>query len=317
MYRFRESVDLIRPIYRSKKTIDNTRAIFRSYDPLHESIVDEFSWEQADILDIPSLERVMRGVEQVYHCAGIIEGSFRKLKQINVKGTKNMINVSLHAGVDRFCHVSSIAALGDPLQNKAIDEDDHFNLDGKNTYYAISKFGAEMEAWRATQEGMEVIIVNPGVILGEGNWNYGSSRIFKEIYDGNKFFTAGSSGFIDVRDVVMIMYKLMSSKLMNERFILVAHNRSYKNVLDDIAQSLEKKHPSIKLSKWILQIIAILSFPIRKLGIRGITLRDVDSLTSNTTYSAKKLSHHLEHQFTPIDETIDRVGNYYKKSYSQ
>ncbi|AGC76185.1 nucleoside-diphosphate-sugar epimerase [Nonlabens dokdonensis] len=314
LYRFRESGKNITATYRDINSLDKTREIFESYKKGASTLVDSFQWIQADILEIPSLEKAMQNVRIVYHCAAAVgDHSFEEIKNINMRGTENVVNVALSSGVKKLCHVSSIAALGDPIGEKEVNEEDFFNLDGLNTNYAITKFGAEMEAWRATQENLEVIIVNPGIILGEGNWENGSGQFFSKTASGNNYYTKGSSGFIDVRDVTKLMETLVGSSLKNERFILVAENRSFKSVLDKIATSIGKKKPKFLLNKPLLITISYLLKILNLLGFkRKLSTAKVESLTSKTNYSNSKVIQATDFEFTPIDETIERIAAFYK-----
>lgn len=318
LYRFRESGKNINATYRDLKTLDKTREIFESYETGASAQVDSFNWIQADILEIPSLEKAMENVTAVYHCAAAIEDlPFEEMKNINMRGTENVINVALFYGVKKFCYVSSIAALGEAVGDRAVNEEDFFNLDGLNTNYAITKFGGEMEAWRATQENMEVIIVNPGVILGEGNWDSGSGLLISKTNNGNRFYTSGASGFVDVRDVTRAMILLMESDIKNDRFILVSENKNYKEVLDQIAQNIKKRKPYILLKSGLLKTVSYLLKILNLLGSkRKLSLATVASLTSRTNYSSANIQEALAFEFTPIHETIYRVTRFYQKRTS-
>lgn len=312
LYRFRESATSTIALYRSKEHIEHTRLIFESYGTGQGALVDSYQWMHADLLEIPSLDAVMEGVTTVYHCAATIDSSnFEQIKRDNITGTENILNVAQFWGVQRFCHVSSIAALGESIGDRAVDESDYFNLDALNTDYAISKFGAEMEAWRATQEGMNVLIVNPGVILGEGKWHSGSGKFFSKTLTGNKFYTSGSSGFIDVRDVTSIIVTLMENEVMNERFILVAENMTYLEVLQKIAKALKVSEPSIKLGSAFLSLISVLSYLTHVLGItKKLKKSTVKSLTTTTKYNNQKLMDCTNHTFIPMNETIERIATF-------
>lgn len=317
LYRFRESELPITAIYRNKAHLAKTRAIFESYAAGDGALVDRFNWVQADVTDLPSLQEVVQGVTHIYHCAALIEGSFKELKLVNVLGTENVVNVALHAGVKKLCYVSSIAALGDPVNGKPTTEDDFFNLDARNSTYAITKYGAEMEVWRASQEGMDVVIVNPGIILGEGNWNSGSGKLFSKTASGQPFFTSGSSGFIDVRDVAEIMHKLMNSAIANERFILVAANETYKKVLTNIAQALHKKPPYLHLRSGVLYAVYALQLLGAIVGIsKSLSRAIINSLVSQSYYSSKAVAARLPHTFIPLNQTINRVAANFLSSRS-
>ncbi len=315
LYRFRESEHPITAIYRQKKHIAKTRAIFESYAAGDGALVDCFNWVQADVTEITSLEPFMSGVTQVYHCAALIEDTFTALKQVNVMGTENVVNVALHCGVQKFCYVSSIATLGEPVGDRPINEDDFFNLDGIHSQYAISKYGGEMEVWRASQEGLDVIIVNPGIILGEGNWDAGSGKLFSKTAAGQPFYTSGSSGFVDVRDVAEVMQRLMESEVVNERFILVAANETYKNVLAMIATALGKKAPNKHLSKWMLYLIYGCQFVAGIFGFRkSLSRASINSLVNTSHYSSNAIMERLGFSFLPLQVTIKRVAQAYLKN---
>ncbi len=319
LYRFRESELPINAIYRTENAIDKTRVIFDSYKKGHSKYVDRFNWIKADILDIPSLEAAMKGVATVYHCAGALAvDSFEQLKQINVTGTANVVNMAIAHKVEKICHVSSIAALGNPIDKTAITEEDFYNPDGFNTDYAISKYGGEMEVWRASQEGLAAVIVNPGIILGEGDYSSGSGAFFSRTFKGQYFYTRGCSGFVDVRDVVQVMQHLTESDWQGERFIVVSENLKYKKILKHIARLLEVKPPSIKLKKWMLYLIMVLLKPAQLLGItRGLTRSKIRSLTSTTIYRNDKLKEALQYDFIPLSQTIKRVALHFKNQASR
>ncbi|EAS20370.1 conserved hypothetical protein [Flavobacteria bacterium BBFL7] len=316
LYRFRESGIPTRALYRDLKSIDKTRAIFNSYGAEKEALVDDIEWIQGDVLEIPSLEQAMNGVTQVYHCAAIVDGApFWQMKKVNITGTSNVINTAQAYQVKKLCYVSSIATLGDPVGQRAINEEDFFNLDAKNSNYAISKYGGEMEAWRATQEGMNVVIVNPGVIIGEGNWESGSGKLFSQTYKQQPFYTNGSSGFVDVRDVTKVMIQLMNSDIVNERFIIVQSSIHYKEVLSKISHSLKKKAPRILVPKWMLYIISAIMKIGQWIGFkRGLERTTVQSLTSHSKYDGSKITKFVDFNYTPIDKSILRVSDYYLKA---
>ena len=119
----------LRALYRNPETLIKTKNLFAHYgnEPLFETI----NWVQGDILDVPSLEEAFVGVIQVYHCAALISfdpDKEARLRKVNIEGTANMVNCALAFGVQKFCHVSSIAALGDALQpGRTIDEETEWN----------------------------------------------------------------------------------------------------------------------------------------------------------------------------------------------
>jgi nucleoside-diphosphate-sugar epimerase len=205
-----------------------------------------FTQVRCDILDVITLEEIMQEVTHVYHCAGLV--SFQKkakhlLHKINVEGTANVVNAAIAAGVVKMVHVSSVSALGRLRQTEPVNETMNWTPQTSNSKYGETKYMGEMEVWRGMAEGLEAIIVNPTIILGPGNWNEGSTAIFKTAYNEFPWYTAGITGFVDVRDLVKAMILLMESAVTGERFIVSGHNESYRNVFTEIATAFNKKAP--------------------------------------------------------------------------
>jgi nucleoside-diphosphate-sugar epimerase len=203
---------------------------------------------QCDILDVIGLQELMQDVEEVYHCAGLVSftpGNAQMLFKVNVEGTANIVNASLDAGVKKLLHVSSVAALGRIRDNEIITESMQWTEETSNSRYGQTKYLGELEVWRGIAEGLPAVIVNPSIIIGAGDWNDGSTGIFKSVYDEFPWYSEGVTGFIDVRDVGKAMIQLMDSNIHSERFILSAENASYKDVFHLIAAGF-KKRPAYK-----------------------------------------------------------------------
>lgn len=213
---------------------------------------------QCDILDVSGLQEVMESVEQVYHCAAVISFNPRRREQmfkINIEGTANVVNAALEAGVKKMVYVSSVAALGRIRENEAINETMNWTEETSNSAYGQSKYLAEMQVWRGIGEGLEAVIINPVIILGAGDWNGGSSQIFKNVYNEFPWYTDGSTGFVDVRDVAKAMVALMNSNIAAQRFIISAENRTYEYVFNLIAKAFQKKPPYKKVTPLIAKIV--------------------------------------------------------------
>jgi len=210
------------------------------------------------ILDITGLEAAMEGIDQVYHCAALVSFNPARKKElftINVEGTANVVNAALNSGVRKMVHVSSVAALGRIRENEAIHEGMQWTEESSNSLYGKSKHLAEMEVWRGIAEGLEAVIVNPTIILGNGDWSSGSTQIFRSVYDQFPWYAEGMTGFVDVRDVVTAMVELMNSKVDSERFILSEGNYSYREVFEKIAQAFGKKPPHRRITPLMAALV--------------------------------------------------------------
>jgi nucleoside-diphosphate-sugar epimerase len=298
----------IRAIYRSEKKRLHVKKLFEKENKLPE--FEKIDWFKADILDIPTLETAFTNVSYVYHCAALVSFNPKdedKLYQNNIIGTANVVNCCLSSNVKKLCYVSSISALGNGTEhNLILNEETERNNEVVRSDYSISKFGAEMEVWRGFQEGLEVVIVNPGVIFGYGFPTEGSSLFIKNVKDGQLFYTQGKLGIVAVEDVVKAMTTLMKSTISGERFILVAEDVTYKELFDSIADSLATstsankiKKPKFEIKKWQLQIIRIFEFIFTTLFFRKrmLTKAAINALYNIEIHDTNKIKTAIDFEF--------------------
>ena len=307
-----ENGDAASAIYRNAATIEKTKSLFSLYNK--ESLFNKVDWIQADIIDIPSLEIAFENIEYVYHCAALISFNPKDenlLRKINIEGTANIVNFCIAKNIKKLCFMSSISALGDLKENEKIrTEESEWNPELPHSDYAISKYGAEMEIWRGQQEGLDTVILNPGVILGPGFWEQGSGMLFKRVASGLSFYTKGVTGFIAVSDVVRIAAELMKSKNSNERYTLIAENMAFKDLLYSIADSLNVKRPSIHASPFLLEIASRIDWFISTTFRQK---RKLDQATAKASYamnyySNEKIKKTLATEFTDIRQYIAAIS---------
>src|SRR5690606_13349118 len=237
------------------------------------------------------------------------------LRKINIEGTANIVNFCISQKVEKLCYISSIATMGLSIGEKFITENFTWHPEKDHSEYAISKHGAEIEVWRASQEGVPVVILNPGVILGPGFWNKGTGRIFSKVYNGLNCHFPKTTGFVGVKDVAQIAIQVMESSVENEQYILVAENLAFNEVLTMVAESLNKKPPQRSLQPWMVytgwlyQAIASILFGAKK----QISKRDHISLFEHSWYSNEKVKNDLTYNFTPLKKVIEETAEIYLK----
>lgn len=156
---------------------------------------------------------------------------FQSMLKINREGTANVVNCALSLSVERFCYVSSTAAVGKTMDTSGtyfVVESNKWDPTEPHSGYAISKYVAENEVWRGIEEGLNAVIINPSVIIGPGNWNESSLTIFRTLSKGLKFYTSGSNAFVDVRDVVKAMRSLINTpSSFHQRYLCTGTNTSF------------------------------------------------------------------------------------------
>ncbi|WP_405610120.1 NAD-dependent epimerase/dehydratase family protein [Polaribacter sp. Asnod1-A03] len=311
LYHLVKNEEKIRAIYRSEEKIEKVKEVFSFYRD-NDSLISKIEWFKADVTEVPSMIPAFVGVKKVYHCAAFISFNpkdYREMRKINIHGTAIVVNLAIDTKVDKICFVGSIASVGDSLNSGLITEENEWNKEADNSGYSITKFGGEMEVWRASQEGVDVVIVNPGVILGSGFFNAGSGKLFSQVSNGFKYYTEGITGFVGVKDVVEVMIKLMNSSIKNERFILVSENKSFKEIFFSMADAFGKKKPSIKIKPWQTTIFWRIAWLISLLTRKEpfLSKYSARSAHSISKYSSEKVKKSLSFQFETIDEVIKRV----------
>jgi dihydroflavonol-4-reductase len=280
---------------------------------LLNDIVDKIEWIEGDISDTSILDASLNGVDIVIHAAAIVSYSAsekEKMFEVNIKGTSNIVNAALNNRITKFIHISSVAALGRKKGISVIDENTYWENSSYNTNYAKSKYFGELEVWRGMEEGLNGFIVNPSVVLGPGNWNNGSTKIFKYIWDENLFYSEGDVNFIDVRDVSEIIYKLMMEEKANgERYILNAVKMPYKELFFSIADEFSKKRPGIKANRFISEIAWRLEGLKSSLtGKQPLITKETAKISAHSsTYNNSKVSGTLNHKFIQPEDTINWI----------
>ena len=312
----------VKALRRQQSNTDWVKKIFSYYSDQTETLFSQIEWVECDILDYLSLEEALKGVTSIYHCAAIV--SFHghdhdMMLNNNVKGTGNLIDAAIHNGVNRFCHVSSIAALGKTQDGSVITEETYWTPSKRRSGYSLSKFFSEMEVWRGIEEGLDAVIVNPSIIMGPGNWEIGSPKLFQSIWKGLKYYTKGISGFVDVRDVVKAMIMLMDENrfghLKNQRFILNADNISYQDFFNKIADRLNKPRPQNFASDVKLHI----AWRMAKAGsfFTGkpplITRDAVSGTNQKNHYSGEKITRTAGFEYRSLDSSITDIADIFLK----
>ena len=304
-------------IKRSTSSTNLTEKIFSTYAPFSDEQWQRIQWVDADILDITSLQEIFTGVDQLYHAAAIV--SFQNQEKSNIEkvnrvGTANVVNIALEKHIKKMVYVSSIGTLGRAQQLEEVTESNFWN-NKKTSNYSRSKYEAEQEVWRGMAEGLPAVIINPSIIIGPGIWSHGSPQLFNTMWNGLKFYTLGSNGFVGVNDVVRVMTTLMESELVGERFIVSSETIAYEQFFNWMADALGIARPRFKAGR----ILSALSW--RLLALKGMVTGKKTSITRETAqtanqqyaYSNAKIVAATGIEFTPIKKCIEETAEIFLK----
>ena len=304
--------------YRREEGLKKIKTLFEKQSPDYLKYFKTIEWIKAPLNDLTLLNNAFKNIDYVYHCAAkvtLADSNAEKLMKSNAEGTANIVNASIKHKIKKLVYVSSIAAIGAEKYITTVNEDSSWNSDQNHTAYAYSKYGAELEVWRGSKEGLNVVIVNPGIILAGELWERSTASLFRDVAKGIRFYPTGSAAVVAVEDVVNVLMKLMKSDVLNERFILVAENISQKELLSKIATSIGIKPPNIPLRKWFLYCAFVFEKIFKIIGIRKnfLSIALIEILTSNQKYEGSKICGAINFHYTNIDETIKRIGTSYRR----
>lgn len=319
LYELLKEHSKVRVLYRSEENKQEIKRVFSFYSQYPEDLFSKMEFVSGDILDYLSLFDALIGVTMVYHCAGLVSFApqdAEKLKRVNIVGTANVVNACLENKVRKLCYVSSVAAIGKNKEKQFVDEETVWKASPENTVYSVTKNTAEREVWRGIQEGLSAVMVNPTIILGPGNWEKGSSALFRSARKGMKFYTPGITGFVDVRDLVKCMVKLMDSHITNERFIVNGENKQFRDFFTFANREFGNDAPFIAapiwLSNWVWRLEKIRSFLTGSNPL--ITKETAISAHQKSYYSREKLDRSIDHSFVSFETSIKEISAFYKPS---
>ncbi len=304
----------VKALCRPGSNLDRVRDLFDWYGPESKALYEKITWVPGDLTDIPSLESAMEGATGVYHCGALISFDPRdrgKLLKVNQEGTRNIVNLCLHKKIPRLYYTSSIATIGGT--GGTVSENDLWDPNHSNVY-ATSKYLAEMEVWRGGQEGLQTVIVNPGVILGPGFWSDGSGQLFSRTASGLKTVPPGSTGFVGVWDVVNALKALGENQCLNERFVLVTENLEYADLFEKIAGLLGVAPPVKVLKDWHLEVLWRLDWARSHLTgrKRRLSRAIARSLQMPVQYSSEKIRDRIGFRFQPLEEVLQACARHFR-----
>jgi nucleoside-diphosphate-sugar epimerase len=311
----------VRAIKRKSSDTAMVRKVFSYYSEEPDTLLKNIEWVDADLMDFGAIGDAIDGITEIYHVGAIVSfypRDHKEMLKVNIEGTANLVNLSIDKGVEKFCYVSSVAALGSGLNGNPTSEEDYWVTSRKNSTYGISKYGAEREVWRGMEEGLNAVIVNPSFILGPGFWN-DNSGLFRLVWEGLKYYTDGINGYVDARDIVKAVIQLMDRNIFNERFILSADNISYEQLFGMMAKYLGKPAPTVQIPNFVTDLVwrmeAARTFFTRSTPV--LTKEMANTMRQKYFYTHEKLHKTLDFNFIPLEQSIREICGFYLKDMEQ
>lgn len=274
-----------------------------------------------DILDEPEvLARCMEGCDWVFHVAAVAD-YWRQgkswLYEVNVEGTRRMLQAAKLAGVRRFVFTSSLAAMGMPQEGELLTEEHEFNLQPEQFPYGHSKFLAELEVQRAVEQGVEAVIVNPSIVLGARDLNQISGSIIVEVARGLvRFLPPGGANYVAVADVAAGHIAAAETGASGERYILGGENLTSAEMVTLVAEVVGRPAPRLRLPAWVLPAAAFAVRGARALLRNRVPLDENQvRLLSRYIYADnQKAVQELGLPQTPVRVAVQRAYNWYNRN---
>ncbi|MDX9747579.1 MAG: NAD-dependent epimerase/dehydratase family protein [Paludibacter sp.] len=311
LWRLLQEEERVVAIMRYTSSLRAVRAVFASYTDEPDTYLCRIDWRVAAVNNPEALDKALDGVTEVFHCAAVVSlgGNSDSIADVNVEGTRLLVDLCLRKSIQRFYFVSSIAACGSYDEQRPIDENAPWIGMDQKSLYAQTKYLAEQEVWMAMRKGLSAAIVNPGVILGFSGVDSGSSMLFHRVRKGLPFYIDGGSGYVGVKDVVTALLLIRKKGIAGERYVLVSENTTNKEILSSMARGFGKRPPRIRIG------LSLLIFTGKMMSIAGkifgfnppLNETSARSSTNHVYFSSEKAKNHLHMDFTPVKMVIDET----------
>ncbi|MEA2368280.1 MAG: hypothetical protein QOH38_998 [Thermoleophilaceae bacterium] len=266
-----------------------------------------------DVLDRPAVRRAMRGVDRVFHIAGLVSmrpADADRLFEVNVGGTRVVLEEALRAGVERVVYTSSVAAVGPAPPGETADERQLFTAGHLDIPYVNSKHEAEIEALRLAAQGLPVVVVNPCYVFGAGDVYQRATAIVRRFLLGRiPAYVDGALNVVDVDDVARGHILADERGQVGERYILGNRNYTLDRLFADLARLSGVEAPALKLSPTVALRLAQAAeaAPMRP----PITVQEVRLASQWWTYRNTKAKRELGWTTAPHEDTLEATVGWY------
>jgi nucleoside-diphosphate-sugar epimerase len=302
-------------LFRNEKGQSEVLNLFQFYGK--ENLFPQVEWVKGDVEDADDMYELTEGIEIVFHCAAIVsyhKKDASRMLEVNINGTKNVVNACIENDVKHLIHISSISALGDS-KGEFIDEETPRNFNDYHSNYSKGKYLSEQEVWRGIQEGLNSTILNPGVIFGPNNCTRSSGTMIARIDKGLPALPAGGSGIVSVLDVVEVMVLAAKQAPTNERYILCAENVRMSELFTKIANALHVKIGKSIAKKWQIVLVYYMEalvelFTGKRATITREIIRNYDEVKQ---FDGSKVTRAFGFQYRDTFSSIEDTIRYYGK----
>lgn len=313
------------------KQNEKTRILIRKDSKLFDGIDCERAY--GDVTNLDSLKKAFEGADVVYHLAGMIEikaGNEDKVYNVNVNGTKNVVEACKACGVRKLVYMSSVDTYPPLPDNQVMTEISKYEPDKLEGAYAKTKAEATQYVLDANgTDGLETVVVQPSACIGPYDFKVSSIGEMVRMYLKGQFpvsMSFGGYNFVDIRDVAYGTYMAAKQGRPGECYILCGDACTVDDFVRAMAKAVGKKPPKIKLHRFFVQDIAApIMEAVYKIsgGTPLITRYSIRKILSNCNFSYKKAQAELDYHPMGVDKSVadmidwvienEHIGEKYKK----
>lgn len=276
-----------------------------------------FEFVSGDVLAPETLPAAMKGVDVVFHAAGVVDywrqGKDRMM-QVNVDGTRNVMDAALRVGVPRVVHTSSTAAMG-IHPNVIVDESYRFNVRPERFIYGYSKYLAEEVVLEKVQAGLPAVIVSPTTVIGPRDIRKVSSGMVVEVVKHcvPPLIPPGGVNIIPICDAAQGHIEAALKGQIGERYILGGENMTHLQLYQTIAYVVGCGMKLKVMPRWQVSLVAGLTdmFQPQTSGPVPLTGDRLRLEAQLFYFDGSKARAAFEMPNTPLRVTIGRTFEWY------
>jgi dihydroflavonol-4-reductase len=269
-----------------------------------------------DLLDEKTTQKAVEGVTAVFHVAAMVTfqpSLYDMQMQVNVEGTRILLEAAQKAGVKRFVYTSTVNTLGIPPEGELGDENTPFNWQPWRLGYMDSKHAAEK---LVLASDLDVVCALPVTMFGPGDVFFNAGSYIKESARGRAILAPpGGTTVAHVDDVAYGHWLAYEKGKPGERYILGGDPLNYMEILTMIAEELGRRPPIATAPGFLLRWIGRQSDRLRRHLRIPIQLSEglMVAGSSHLYYSHKKAERELGYTARPAHEAIRDAVDWYRE----
>ena len=264
-----------------------------------------------DVTDVHSLLEAFKGIDTVFHLAGVIaykKSDRAQMERVNVQGTQNVVEVCREHKVRKLVYLSSVVAVGAGYTpEQVMNENSEFNIHNLDLGYFETKHEAEKIVKKACDRGeIDAVMLNPSTIYGAGDAKKGSRKMQIKVAQGKlKFYTSGGVNVVAAEDVVQGIISAWKKGRTGERYILCGENMLIQDLFRMIADEAGVKPPHKLMPDSVLHIVGAIGDAMEKMGLKGpLSRENAYTATMYHWFECNKAKQELDFNPRPAREAI-------------